>query len=339
MLKSLSIPVVILMAVMLASCGKSPSSSPQPEESATRGMVWIPGGEFSMGTDEGGRLFEDAGPIHKVSVRGFWMDTTEVTNEEFAKFVAATGYITEAEKIPDRAYLEKYLLPGEQVFDHMLLPGSMHCPDVTERNWIFVTGASWKRPEGPGTEYRGREKHPVVHVCWHDAQAYCKWAKKRLPTEAEWEFAARGGLERKLYPWGDEHPDAGGVGNFRCNKSHYEAPFNNRKADGWEYSAPVGSFAANGYGLYDMAGNVWEWCSDKYRHDYYKNSPSSNPTGPETSYDPRERNPILPKRVQRGGSFLCSDSFCSRYKVAGRGAGDEYTGQIHVGFRCVKDAD
>lgn len=321
--------------------GPSPSPGPAPAD-----MVWVPGGTYWMGTAEGGKLFADAAPVHRVSVNGFWMDEHEVTNAEFARFVAETGYVTVAERKPTRESIQRGLPEGAPPpTDDQLVAGSLvFTPpagavpwDNPGDWWQWVPGACWKQPEGPGTDTNGREDHPVVHVAWEDAAAYAAWAGKRLPTEAEWEFAARGGLDRKKYVWGDEEPEAGGT--HRCNKWQGEFPHQNTAADGHPRTAPVGSFPANGYGLHDMAGNVWEWCADWYRPDYYEKSPKLNPEGPQSSYDPSEPNPNLPKRVQRGGSFLCSDEFCSRYRPAGRGKGDVETGLSHLGFRCVKDVE
>jgi formylglycine-generating enzyme required for sulfatase activity len=307
-------------------------------------MVWIPGGRFKMGTDDAHHLFADARPEHQVEVTGFWMDEAELTNAKFAEFVAATGYVTVAEQKPTLEQImanvrpgvppppPDKLVPGSLVFTPP--PGPVSLTQHAEW-WSWVPGACWKHPEGPDSDLTGRETHPVVHVCWKDADAYAKWAGKRLPTEAEWERAARGGLDRKKYVWGDDPPDAGG---WRCNIWQGEFPWKNTLADGHLRTAPVKSYAPNGYGLYDMAGNVWEWCADWYQPGYYHNSPKKNPPGPESSYDPDEANPLMPKRVMRGGSFLCSDGFCSRYKPYGRGKGDVDSGQSHVGFRCVKDA-
>ena len=335
--------VGVLVFLSVRSNGTDVGPKPPPG-AAPDGMVWIPGGLFWMGTDEGGRLFADASPVHQVGVNGFWMDAHEVTNAQYARFVEATGYQTVAEKAPTLESVmanagpgatpppPDQLVPGAIVFT----PPDQAVPWDNPGNWWrWVPGAYWKHPEGPGSDLAGRENHPVVHVCWHDAKAYADWAGKRLPTEAEWEFAARGGLVRKAFVWGDEQPEAGGT--FRCNKWQGEFPHSNTKGDGYVRTAPVGSYPPNGYGLYDMAGNVWEWCADWYRPDYYKNGPARNPRGPSESFDPAEPNPKMTKRVQRGGSFLCSDGYCSRYKPAGRGKGDVDTGQSHVGFRCVKD--
>ncbi len=290
--------------------------------------VWVPGGEFFMGSDEN----EDAQPVHLVQVDGFWMDEHEVTNAHFAQFVKATGYVTVAERKPNPkdfpdAPADK-LVPGSAVFT----PPS---EDVSLRNhlawWQYVPGACWKRPEGPDSNLRGRENHPVVHVCWEDAAAYAKWAGKRLPTEAEWEYAARGRHKSKPNVWGDElKPDEKWMTNIWQGKF----PRQNTEDDGFRATAPVASFPANDFGLYDMAGNVWEWCADWYRPDYYANSPVHNPKGPKDSFDPTE--PGVAKRVQRGGSFLCSDLYCVRYKPGLRGKGAPDSGASHIGFRCVR---
>jgi formylglycine-generating enzyme required for sulfatase activity len=285
-------------------------------------LVWIPGGTFLMGTDE--KDFPDAGPVHEVTVRGFWMEAHEVTNEQFARFVKETGYVTVAEKPMGP------LPPGSFGFE---APAGEVTLDNPYRWWKFVPGANWRHPEGPGSSLQGREKHPVVHVSWDDAAAYAKWAGKRLPTEAEWEFAARGGLAGKPYAWGDELKPGG---KWMANVWQGAFPKENSREDGFVTTAPVMSYPPNAYGLYDMAGNVWEWCSDWYRPDYYAQSPRRDPKGPDTSHDPQE--PGVPKRVQRGGSFMCSDLYCVRYRVAGRGKGEPVSAANHIGFRCVKDA-
>jgi formylglycine-generating enzyme required for sulfatase activity len=295
---------------------------------APEGMVWVPGGWFWMGGEE---KFPDTLPVHLVYVDGFWMDKTEVTNAQFERFVQATGYQTVAERKPDPKDF-----PG--VPPENLVAGSIvFTPprgEVSFENhlawWRYVPGASWRHPEGPGSDLKDRENHPVVHICWDDAVAYAKWAGKRLPTEAEWEFAARGGLERKPYTWGDELLPGG---QWQANIWQGKFPSENTLADGFRATAPVGSFPPNGYGLYDMAGNVWEWCADWYRPDYYEKSPDRNPPGPNDSFDPLE--PGVPKRVQRGGSFLCSDLYCIRYRPGTRGKGAVDSGQSHAGFRCV----
>jgi formylglycine-generating enzyme len=323
----------------------NPTAPPGP---APDGMVWIPGGDFHMGGPEPDEAFhppigEDCYPVHRVYVDGFWMDTTEVTNEQFAKFVSATGYRTVAElplDIKDFTPEERQQIKPEQLrpFSTVFkkadpeVPINLRHPEAWRAWWDVVYGACWKHPEGPGSDIKGREKYPVVHVCYDDALAYCKWAGKRLPTEAEWEFAARGGLDRKHYPWGDELKRDG---KWMTNAWQGRFPYENTKADGFEGVAPVGSFPPNGFGLYDVSGNVWEWCADWYQPDYYAEKGNrTNPQGPTSGYDPRE--PGIPKRVQRGGSFLCSDLYCARYILGSRHAGEPRSPSMHVGFRCAK---
>jgi formylglycine-generating enzyme required for sulfatase activity len=297
---------------------------------ALEGMVWVPGGRFSMGSDY--EPFADARPIHAVEVDGFWMDRTPVTNAQFERFVKATGYVTVAERQPDAKDFPGVpadkLVPGSVVFSP---PGQNVALDDVSQWWQFVPGASWRHPEGPGSGLKGRENHPEVHVAWEDAEAYCKWAGKRLPTEAEWEYAARGGLAGKPFAWGDALRPGGKI---MANTFQGRFPNANTKDDGWARTSPVGTFPPNGFGLSDMAGNVWQWCADWYRPDYYASSPARNPQGPADSLDPQE--PGIPKRVQRGGSFLCTDQYCSRYMPGGRGKGAVDTGTSHVGFRTVR---
>jgi formylglycine-generating enzyme len=307
------------------------------------GMVWVAGGTFRMGADNDQAL-EDEYPKHSVTVSGFWIDRTEVTNAQFAAFVRATGYVTTAERKPDWNELKKQLPPGTPKPDaSLLVPASLvfdppdHAVELNDYSqwWAWKKGASWKHPHGPGSSIAGKDKYPVVHVSWYDAVAYCQWAHKRLPTEAEWEFAARGGLSDKVYPWGNEPvgSGAGAHGNFW--EGHF--PDKNTSADGFYYAAPVGSFKPNGYGLVDMAGNVWEWCADYYKDTYYKEvvPGALNPRGPATSHDPDE--PLARKRVIRGGSFLCNESYCTGYRVSRRMKSTEDSGMEHVGFRAVAD--
>ena len=323
------------------SSGKqSINSIPNKKE----GMVWIEGGTFMMGADnEQGR--RDEYPKHQVKLNGFYMDATEVTNEQFAEFVKATGYVTTAEKDINWEEMKKQLSPGtEKPSDEMLKAASLvfvqtqspvNLVDYSQW-WQWKQGANWKHPHGPDSDIAGKEKYPVVHISWDDAMAYCKWAGKRLPTEAEWEYAARGGLINNIYTWGNGNVDSGVA---KCNYWQGIFPFKNENKDAFTGAAPVKSFAPNGYGLYDMAGNVWEWCADLYNNNYYyevsKIKIAANPKGPEKSYDPDE--PLIAKRVMRGGSFLCNESYCSGYRVAARMKTSPDSGMEHLGFRCVAD--
>ena len=283
--------LITVAAVLSLAC----STAPPPLHKAD-GMVLIRGGRFEMGTDDG-MPFE--GPVHRVTVKSFWMDEREVTVNDFRRFVEATGYETEAEKFG-----------WSVVFD------------VKNGEWTRVDGANWHRPEGrdstPGPD------EPVVQVSWNDANAYAKWAGKRLPTEAEWEFAARGGLVGKKYAWGDElRPGGKPVANWWQGSF----PEKNTGEDGFLGRAKVGSFEPNGFGLYDIAGNVWEWTSDWYSENYYGNSPSDDPKGPSAGVE----------RSIRGGSWMCAENFCSNYRVAARSHSSPDTGLNNLGFRCVKD--
>ncbi len=314
------------------------------EKGSHKGMVWIGGGRFSMGAD-GELARPDEYPKHPVRVDGFWMDQTEVTNAQFAAFVAATGYVTTAERAPDWEELKKQLPPGTpRPPDSVLVASSLvftaPVRPVSLRDygqwWRWQQGADWRHPEGPRSSIRGKDRHPVVHVSWEDARAYCRWAGKRLPTEAEWEWAARGGRPEAVYPWGNEPVEKG---RPKANTWQGRFPDYNTRQDGYATSAPVKSFPPNGYGLYDMAGNVWEWCQDYYRPDYYQalhqQGEAHNPTGPASGFDPQE--PTVPKRVQRGGSFLCHDSYCASYRASARMKASPDTGLSHAGFRCVRD--
>jgi sulfatase modifying factor 1 len=323
------------------------SNSSAPPRPAPEGMVWIPGGEFSMGSNlNGGGSCEmpmastDTQPVHRVRVDGFWMDRTTVTNEQFAKFVEATGYVTIAERTPTKEEFptapSENLVAGSVVFsppDHEVLLNNHF------QWWNYVKGANWRHPLGPDSDINGKEKYPVVQIAYPDAEAYAKWTGKRLPTEAEYEFAERGGLSGKTFAWGDEfRPN----GKWMANTWQGKFPVKDSGEDGYAGIAPVAQFPPNGYGLYDMAGNVWQWCSDWYRPDYYAQLAKAgnvtvNPRGPESSFDPDEPNEK--KRVHRGGSFLCNDQYCSRYIVGTRGKGEVNTGTNHLGFRCVKTAE
>jgi formylglycine-generating enzyme required for sulfatase activity len=294
-----------------------------------------PSQEASGGPDP----MADARPIHRVYVDGFWMDRTEVTNAAFARFVRDTGYVTVAERTPRAEDFPgappENLVAGSAVF----VPPPQPVPlDSPYRWWTYLRGASWRRPLGAGSDVRERDRLPVVHVAYEDAEAYARWAGKRLPTEAEFEFAARGGLAGRRYAWGDElRPD----GRWMANTYQGSFPYSDTGADGWTGIAPVASFPPNGYGLHDIVGNVWEWCRDWYRADAYATLARAgvvarNPGGPPSADDPAQ--PGAPVRVQRGGSFLCTSQYCARYLVGSRGKGEASTGSNHLGFRCVKDA-
>ena len=292
-------------------------------------MVYIKGGTFQMGTND----FEDASPVHEVTVGGFWMDEHEVTNAQFARFVAATGYQTVAERPLDPKDFPNVPLDALQPGSAVFTP-----PDHSEglgnylQWWTYVVGANWRQPEGPGSGIKGRENEPVVHIAYEDAEAFAKWAGKRLPTEAEWELAARGGAANSKYYWGN---DLKPNGRWVANVYQGEFPVKDVGEDGFVGVAPVKSYKPNAFGLYDMDGNVWEWCSDYYRPDYYNNSPKEDPKGPADSFDPQE--PGVVKRVQRGGSFLCNEQYCERYVAGSRGKGEISSGSNNLGFRCVSD--
>ncbi|WP_253271548.1 formylglycine-generating enzyme family protein [Flavihumibacter sp. ZG627] len=309
------------------------------------GMVLIPAGSFEMGGDNE-QASADEYPKHKVSVDSFYMDITEVTNAQFKAFVDATGYITTAERKPSWEELQKTLPPGTpRPPDSVMVAASLVFRQTSQpvplndytQWWIWMEGADWKHPEGPQSNISGKMDFPVVHVSWYDAMAYCKWAGKRLPTEAEWEYAARGTLANNIYPWGNEHINTAAP---KANSWEGSFPYLNEQRDGFIKHAPVKTFNCNRYGLFDMAGNVWEWCNDWYDHDYYSSlagKASINPPGPQKSFDPQD--PYTPKKVLRGGSFLCNDSYCSGYRVARRMKSSPDTGLEHTGFRCVKDLD
>lgn len=312
-------------------------------------MVWIPGGEFDMG-GVGPEARNDEFPVHRVRVDGFWMDSTEVTNEEFARFVEATGYITTAERKPEWEEIKKQLPPGTpKPDDSVFVAGSLVFKSPSgrvplndhSRWWEWVRGADWKHPQGPSSKLTDKDaKMPAVHLSWDDAVAFCTWAGKRLPTEAEWEYAALGGGPARRFTWGDEPPSESFL---PANLWQGEFPHKPAPLDGYLLSAPVDSDKANAYGLHHMIGNVWEWCSDWYRDDTYKTlaaqgGTSINPKGPADSFDPNE--PSVPKRVTRGGSFLCDASYCASYRPAARMKTSPDTGTIHTGFRAViSDAD
>ena len=311
------------MALALTLSPSCQQDAEGQEAEAPPGMLWIPGGEFSMGS-AGPEAMPEEQPVHRVRITGFWMDAAEVTNAEFRRFVEATSYVTTAERPPD--FDEE---PGSLVFS----PSPERASGAMEW-WAWSPGTDWRHPEGPASDLSGRDDHPVVHVSWYDALAYAEWAGKRLATEAEWEYAARGGVEGNTYVWGEEmNPD----GQTMANVWQGEFPLENTLADGYASTSPVRSFAANGYGLYDMSGNVWEWCQNWYGTDDYRRQsaqvPCVDPTGAETGRDASE--PDVPKRVTRGGSFLCSDVYCTGYRPSARMKSTPDTSLVNTGFRCV----
>jgi len=311
---------------------KASARSPAAGKPSTAGMIWVPGGEAQLGSQDGN---PDA-PIHTVRVSGFWIDQAEVTNAQFAQFVAATGFVTDAEKTPSSEDL-----PG--VPAEALVAGSLVFappPDAVDLRefwawWSYVPGACWRHPTGPGSSILGREDHPVVHVSWRDAASYAKWANKRLPTEAEWEYAARAGLDRNRYVWGEQQKVKG---RWPANIWQGEFPRTNTQEDGFAKTAPVRAFAPNRLGIHGMSGNVWEWCHDWYHPRGYgdPDRTSVDPLGPSISYDPDE--PGAQKRVMRGGSYLCSDVYCLGYLPGTRMKSTPDTSLCHTGFRCVADA-
>jgi sulfatase modifying factor 1 len=343
----LTVPVLLAALSVLAGAGSVPPAAAKaggeaakaPPAPAPAGMVWIPGGEFSMGSDS--KLARpDERPVHRVRVDPFWMDATEVTNAQFRRFVEATGYVTTAEKPPRREDIMAQLPPGSPPPPpESLKPGALvfASPAGHEYWWKWVPGADWRHPEGPGSSIEGKDDYPVVQVSWIDAEAYARWAGKRLPTEAEWEFAARGGLRGKTYAWGNADPYQG---KPRANIWQGVFPQRDQATDGYRGASPVRSFPPNGYGLYDMAGNAWEWVLDWYRPDTYARQTGEkvavNPQGPADSHDPEE--PYIPKRVQRGGSFLCHSDYCASYRPSARMKASPDTGLMHTGFRCVLSA-
>ncbi len=302
---------------------------------AHAGMVWIPDGTFVMGGNGGAQSRPDEYPQHECTLKGFWMDTTEVTNAQFREFVDVTGYVTIAEREVNLAQIKAQsggVLP-EGVSTE---PVSMVFVTPTRADaywWELKPGASWRQPQGEGSDLKGKENHPVVHVAWYDAMAYARWAGKRLPTETEWEYATRGGLAENVYFWGNNFSASA----ISANYWQGNFPMKNYNLDGHERTAMVASYQPNAYGLYDMAGNVWEWCADWYDEGFYKKKKSATNTNilPETYYD--STNPGMPQKVVRGGSFLCNESYCTGYRNAARMKSSPDTGLEHTGFRCVID--
>lgn len=327
-------------------------------EKAPDGMVWVPGGEFMMGSNH--KLAQrNEMPAHRIKVKGFWMDTTHVTNDQFADFVRQTGYITSAERKPDWETLRVQLPPNTpKPSDSVLVPGALVFTGTTqpirlssaENWWAYIPGANWRHPQGPQSSINGKGDHPVVQISYEDALAYAKWAGKRLPTEAEWEFAARGGLDQAVFVWGDQLLiDGKPQANYWDTKKQpfpVVLPTNqNRVPVG---TVPIRSYPANGYGLFDMTGNAWQWVADWYRADYFNLQVQQhgkrliiNPTGPQESFDPADRYAPsnAPKRVIRGGSFLCNEDYCMSYRPSARRGQDPYSSMSHIGFRLVKDQE
>ncbi|MGH1337042.1 MAG: formylglycine-generating enzyme family protein [Aureispira sp.] len=331
-----------LLALLLLGC--TPTTIETDPALANPPMVLIEGGLLAMGGDNK-QASPNEFPKHKVSVQSFWMDVTEVTNAQFAVFVEATNYVTVAERPIDWEEMKKELPPNTpRPPDSVLLPGALvfraTAQPVRVNNpalwWVWTTGADWRHPRGPKSSIVDKMEHPVVQIAWEDAKAYAQWIGKRLPTEAEWEWAARGGQENMIYPWGNEDVN---VGAAKANFWQGIFPYKNSLKDGYSETAPVRSFPPNDYGLYDMAGNVWEWCEDWFDVAYYqkKAAKEANTKGPKVAYNPAM--PLLKEKVMRGGSFLCNDDYCSGYRNARRMGSGTDTGLNHTGFRCVKDQD
>lgn len=341
-------PIILFISIIIfnQSCKNQTQIKTEEQILQIPGMVWISGGIYDMGASDGDRMaLPHEKPKHTVKVDGFYMDETEVTNAQFSKFIEATNYITTAERPVDWDLIKQQLPPGTpKPHDSLLLPGSLlfkktkeSVPNLYDFSqwWRWTNGANWKQPEGKGSSIDGKDNHPVVHVSYEDAMAYCHWAGRRLPTEAEWEFAARGGKRDKIYFWGDLTDKLSSY----VNSWEGEFPVDNTQADGFEKSAPVKTYPPNGYGLYEISGNVWEWTSDWYSSQYYQyckeNSITNNPKGPKEAFNPS--NPYVDERVIRGGSFLCNASYCASYRVSSRMATDPNTSLEHLGFRTVID--
>ena len=341
-------PIILFISIIIfnQSCKNQTQIKTEEQISQIPGMVWIPGGIYDMGASDSDRMaLPHEKPKHTVKVDGFYMDETEVTNAQFSKFIEATNYITTAERPVDWDLIKQQLPPGTpKPHDSLLLPGSLlfkktkeSVPNLYDFSqwWRWTTGANWKQPEGKGSSINEKDNHPVVHLSFEDAMAYCNWAGRRLPTEAEWEFAARGGKRDKIYFWGDLTDKLSSY----VNSWEGEFPVDNTQADGFEKSAPVKTYPPNGYGLYEISGNVWEWTSDWYSSQYYQyckeNSITNNPKGPKEAFNPS--NPYVDERVIRGGSFLCNASYCASYRVSSRMATDPNTSLEHLGFRTVID--
>lgn len=333
---------LILSTAILSGCLDVKNSPTATDGKAPQGMRYVPVGEFRMGSDELD-VYPHERPSHVVKVDAFWMDETEVTNAEYKKFVEATGYITVAERKPDWEELKRQVPPGTpRPHDSLLSPGSLtftppqNPVSLSDHSlwWSWTPQANWRHPEGISSSLKGRMNHPVVHISFEDAQAYCEWIGKRLPTEAEWEFASRGGNPDRPF---DLKNDIMSKDKYTANVFQGSFPNNNLALDGFEGVSPVKSFKPNGYGIYDMIGNVWEWTSDFYDPSYYARLAATgtavNPKGPYRSNDPNEPGSI--KYVTKGGSFLCGTDYCSNYRPTARQASAFDSGHSHVGFRCV----
>jgi formylglycine-generating enzyme required for sulfatase activity len=367
--RRLLLVIVILLALVCALIGfalsraistpSSPHTNPAFQVTygdgtrGPQGMAWVPGGEFLMGSDNKMAQANER-PAHKVRVHGFWMDAHHVTNAEFRKFVEATGYVTTAEKKPDWETIKVQAPPGTpRPPDSVLVPGAMVFAGTDQpvpladfsQWWRYVPGANWRHPNGPDSSIMGKDNHPVVQVSYEDAEAYAKWAGKRLPTEAEWEFAARGGLEQATYAWGDQFAPGGKqMANVWQGQQARPFPVVSPKAGGAVGTSAVGTFPANGYGLSDMTGNAWQWVADWYRADQFMREAKSgavinDPAGPADAWDPADPGvPVqAPKRVTRGGSFLCNQDYCLSYRPSARRGTDPYNSMSHLGFRLVMD--
>lgn len=335
----------ISLLVMLLGSNACTENKSIVEVEDIEGMIFIPEGNLNMGGDNE-QASEDEFPKHQVKVSSFYMDVTEVTNRDFQKFTDETGYLTIAERPLDWEAISKDLPPGTpRPHDSIMQPGALVFTATNQpvpldnpgRWWSWTVGASWRHPVGPDSDIKDIMDHPVVQVAWDDAKAYADWAGKRLPSEAEWEYAARGGMKDQIYPWGNE--DVNTVGHKFANYWQGLFPYQNTEKDGYFLTASVKSFPANGYGLHDMAGNVWEWCEDWYDANYYtsEKAEAKDNLGPNRSFNPT--NPYAPARVLRGGSFLCNDEYCSGYRSARRMQSSPDTGLNHTGFRCVKDVE
>ena len=353
MIKSILIACISAFLLLIGSCESKDNTNNSNvkelnDEKQPNNMVWIPGGEFTQGATISGEYRREY-PAHKSRVNSFWMDKTEVTNSQFSEFTKATNYTTTAERDVDWEQIKTQVAPGTpKPADSILQAGSLiflppnHKVPLNDINqwWKWKIGANWRHPDGPDSDIVDRMNHPVVHVAYEDALAYCKWSGKRLPTEAEWEYASRGGVENTRFAWGNLDPIKNNSSRIQLtNIWQGEFPYVNTLEDGYYGTAPAGQYPPNNFGLYDMAGNVWELCSDLYAVNYYDQIKGitlcENPKGPDKSWNPQE--PYTIERVHKGGSYLCHVSYCENYRNSAREGISEDTGMRHLGFRCVKD--